>query len=174
MLRAVLEESSPSYKRIQKGRKCYVCGLDAHSYHHIKPRSEGGLEIERNLIPLCHNCHDSLEWASWAEIKKAKRSYENGRATTKRGIWGKDEFGNTYCVTDSEEENIPPVSSVWKTVRVKPSVAQVLLLEVPTVKVGPIPPTNRNYPKNPHNLAWCKTCRDVFCRVIRVRGRWRG
>ncbi len=37
---------------------CAVCGAKAVNLHHIRYKSQGGLDDPANLLPLCHNCHD--------------------------------------------------------------------------------------------------------------------
>ncbi|MBR1646195.1 MAG: HNH endonuclease [Selenomonadaceae bacterium] len=44
---------------------CEQCKLEgrytaATEVHHIKPLSEGGGNDERNLMPLCHQCHSRI------------------------------------------------------------------------------------------------------------------
>ncbi len=40
---------------------CVICGENTYSYHHIKPRSDGGSDDEWNKAPLCKKCHDIVE-----------------------------------------------------------------------------------------------------------------
>lgn len=39
---------------------CYTCGDAATVRHHIIPICKGGLNISRNLVPLCNCCHNKL------------------------------------------------------------------------------------------------------------------
>lgn len=40
------------------GKKCYLCGADSEiDIHHIIPRTMGGKDEAKNLIPLCKYCH---------------------------------------------------------------------------------------------------------------------
>lgn len=40
-------------------RECAACGRDGVSeVHHIKSRGAGGPDLEENLLPLCHPCHE--------------------------------------------------------------------------------------------------------------------
>jgi hypothetical protein len=48
--------------------RCRVCGRRPTDYvdlelhvHHIRPWGEGGITIDKNLITLCHTCHNGLE-----------------------------------------------------------------------------------------------------------------
>ncbi len=49
------------------GFRCRICGrrptdnsdIELH-VHHIRPWAEGGVTMERNLITLCHTCHNGL------------------------------------------------------------------------------------------------------------------
>jgi len=54
--------------------RCVLCGRSPSDYvdvelhvHHIRPFSQRGLTVERNLITLCHTCHKGLsphyEWS---------------------------------------------------------------------------------------------------------------
>src|SRR5262249_31575874 len=47
--------------------RCCICGrrpaensdIELH-VHHIRPWADGGVTVERNLITLCHTCHNGL------------------------------------------------------------------------------------------------------------------
>jgi len=42
--------------------ECQACTSYANlTVHHIKPRSEGGKDIMKNLTTLCRECHDRAE-----------------------------------------------------------------------------------------------------------------
>ncbi|MBK8726605.1 MAG: HNH endonuclease [Holophagaceae bacterium] len=48
--------------------KCRICGRSPKDYgdlelhvHHIRPWAAGGVTEERNLITLCHTCHNGLD-----------------------------------------------------------------------------------------------------------------
>lgn len=62
------------------GRKCRHCKSSKRlTVHHIKPREEGGLNEERNLITLCSECHDKVElgdlhWVQYGFAEKAKNN----------------------------------------------------------------------------------------------------
>lgn len=50
------------------GRRCRLCGRSADDHvdielhvHHIRPFAMGGLTEDRNLITLCHTCHNGLD-----------------------------------------------------------------------------------------------------------------
>ena len=40
---------------------CLVCGAKWHEIHHIIPKCAGGTDEAENLIPLCINCHNSVD-----------------------------------------------------------------------------------------------------------------
>ncbi|MFP6771619.1 MAG: HNH endonuclease [Alphaproteobacteria bacterium] len=47
--------------------RCCICGRRASDHvdielhvHHIRPWGIGGLTVEKNLITLCHTCHNGL------------------------------------------------------------------------------------------------------------------
>lgn len=43
------------------GWGCQVCGKRANlQVHHLKPRSQSGDDVEKNLITLCSTCHDQV------------------------------------------------------------------------------------------------------------------
>ena len=39
------------------GAACRICGRAASDGHHALLRSQGGDDLEENVIPLCHECH---------------------------------------------------------------------------------------------------------------------
>lgn len=57
------------------GRSCRVCRATlAETLHHLIPRSNGGSDVEDNLIPVCGSgstgCHGLLEeWDETASLK---------------------------------------------------------------------------------------------------------
>lgn len=49
-------------------RRCRICGRNPNNYtdvelhlHHIRPWQNGGVTHPKNLITLCHTCHDGLD-----------------------------------------------------------------------------------------------------------------
>ena len=50
---------------------CQICGLDIINmhFHHIIPRTKGGLDISSNLIELCCFCHFEIH-SSAQNLKK--------------------------------------------------------------------------------------------------------
>ena len=40
--------------------KCLFCEHDIEHYHHVRPRSNGGANTQRNLIGVCHECHEKI------------------------------------------------------------------------------------------------------------------
>jgi len=49
-------------RAIRRDRYCRACGSRIGlSAHHINPRANGGSDDQRNLITLCHACHDKVE-----------------------------------------------------------------------------------------------------------------
>jgi 5-methylcytosine-specific restriction endonuclease McrA len=49
------------------------------SAHHILPRNEGGSDSPRNLITLCHPCHDAVEeqWQKYDSHTKIRRFWDD-------------------------------------------------------------------------------------------------
>lgn len=52
---------------IRDGNQCQLCGLEAHSVHHISPYLVGlvtghayKVNASSNLISLCHSCHSCI------------------------------------------------------------------------------------------------------------------
>lgn len=58
---------------------CFICGKKVykHNQHHIKPRSEGGSDERRNLLPVCPRCHNLIEELGWEAIFRLKKSIGN-------------------------------------------------------------------------------------------------
>ncbi|MDD1723894.1 MAG: HNH endonuclease [Methanospirillum sp.] len=53
------------------GNRCQICGDEKElSVHHLVPLSDGGDSTARNLLVLCHSCHQRIH---------GKRKPENGR-----------------------------------------------------------------------------------------------
>lgn len=46
---------------LQKDMRCPFCDKPAVSNHHIVPLVSGGKDEPRNIIWLCHSCHDKYE-----------------------------------------------------------------------------------------------------------------
>lgn len=40
--------------------KCGLCGRQGYDVHHIVRRSQGGMDIELNLIYVCRECHSKI------------------------------------------------------------------------------------------------------------------
>jgi hypothetical protein len=64
---------------------CVSCGLAAESLHHVVPKSQGGDDVEANLVPLCgdgtRGCHGKLESHApgWEQIAAHVRAYVMAR-----------------------------------------------------------------------------------------------
>ena len=59
---------------------CPVCGGRASEVHHIVFRSQAPslIKCELNLIPLCHNCHDSIHHRGNKKLdKQLKLNFQN-------------------------------------------------------------------------------------------------
>ena len=59
---------------------CPVCGGRASEVHHIVFRSQAPslIKCELNLIPLCHNCHDSIHHRGNKKLdKQLKLKFQN-------------------------------------------------------------------------------------------------
>jgi 5-methylcytosine-specific restriction endonuclease McrA len=39
------------------GGKCWICGVDAQAWDHVKPVVKGGANIPANLRPVCKSCN---------------------------------------------------------------------------------------------------------------------
>jgi len=48
--------SDPSLS-LAKNSFCSVCGATATERHHIIPLKNGGINTEKNIIPICKSCH---------------------------------------------------------------------------------------------------------------------
>jgi len=48
------------------GFRCVGCGTSSHlECHHARPLSAGGEDSVRNLVPLCHACHETVTNGRW-------------------------------------------------------------------------------------------------------------
>ncbi len=47
-------------KNYLTGEVCYICGEKAYCMHHIVPLCHGGNNDDRNLIPICLDCHNKI------------------------------------------------------------------------------------------------------------------
>lgn len=47
-------------RKLLMWRECYSCHEAASDGHHIIFRSHGGDDVEENIAPLCHACHEIL------------------------------------------------------------------------------------------------------------------
>lgn len=80
--------------------KCVRCKSRQNlTVHHIKPRSEGGVTVARNLITLCNDCHDWAECndPTWDKLTKMSKD----KKPEKKGVWTQTEFG--LCFTHDED-----------------------------------------------------------------------
>lgn len=90
--------------------KCVVCHRKAEVCHHLDSRSYGHENIEKDLISLCHPCHDKFHklWAPAAywksDDKETHWDYFNLKDTAKlcAMYWREDmyfggEYGNNMC-----------------------------------------------------------------------------
>lgn len=81
---------------IRRDGRCQKCRTTKHlTVHHIRPRTDFGAEVERNLVTLCRTCHDWAEMRldqgalSWEELVRPPSPSQDGR----RRIWYQDEQG---------------------------------------------------------------------------------
>lgn len=51
------------------GSSCRICGRTASDGHHVVLRSQGGDDIEANIVPLCHECHMRYHGGGGQKIK---------------------------------------------------------------------------------------------------------
>lgn len=73
-------------RKLHKFPQCRVIGCEerATQAHHIILRSQGGDDVEDNLLPLCTECHVNahskgepiLAQLKWWEVKYVKEKYE--------------------------------------------------------------------------------------------------
>ena len=69
----------------EKHSKCVNCGCEDFNMlmvHHIVPLSNGGLDVESNMVTLCAECHNRAHGKAWNNKKgssgrNAKVSYED-------------------------------------------------------------------------------------------------
>ena len=73
------EFNRPSFRAYlykELGDTCYNCGsTDCVEYHHIVPLANGGTNTIKNIVPLCHRCHQATHGArkAWQEIARARQ-----------------------------------------------------------------------------------------------------
>lgn len=69
--------------RLFHGQGCVACGITPTEIHHVVPRSQGGDDIEKNLVPLCHPHHQMLEdhASGWEQVAGHVRSYVWARSS---------------------------------------------------------------------------------------------
>lgn len=50
---------------------CLTCGKPSpNELHHVLPRDRGGDDTAKNIVPLCHRCHELVEMR-WPEFVRA-------------------------------------------------------------------------------------------------------
>jgi hypothetical protein len=107
---------------ITRDKVCFVCKTRHDlTAHHIKPRRNGGKTNLKNLMALCHNCHDHVEKhdMEYLEIIKYKKqrwlqSQEAERLPGDKIIVGKDRFG-IYVVRDVKDGDSIEYKGLWPT-----------------------------------------------------------
>jgi 5-methylcytosine-specific restriction endonuclease McrA len=66
----------PGEEKCYRERACRVCSKPGPARHHLVPRSQGGLDVEANIIPLCTACHlafhQGTNWAYYASTIRAR------------------------------------------------------------------------------------------------------
>ena len=70
--------TTPSYRRhlIEfHGTTCRICGESPVEYHHLIPLALGGVDEDRNIIPLCEHCHKIVHGC----IDHGGYAYRNGK-----------------------------------------------------------------------------------------------
>ncbi|MBZ4662790.1 MAG: hypothetical protein JG776_472 [Caloramator sp.] len=60
----------------KQGYRCGLCGRQGYDLHHIVRRSQGGMDIELNLIYVCRECHTQIHAKKNIE-KMLKRQLKN-------------------------------------------------------------------------------------------------
>jgi 5-methylcytosine-specific restriction endonuclease McrA len=73
-----LRLDADSYRKLHRqvlerdGWRCQFCGsMQNLQVHHLKFRSQSGVDDEQNLITLCAECHEKLHWER--ECRKARQ-----------------------------------------------------------------------------------------------------
>lgn len=60
--------------RLRAEYRCELCTRTAPiQVHHIRPRSQGGGDIELNLVALCHRCHEKMDGGGWKKYETLLR-----------------------------------------------------------------------------------------------------
>lgn len=76
-IRATSSQWKAIHARKRLGRPCRLCGAPATNLHHIVPRSQGGDDVEANLVEVCGSgttgCHGRIE-ARDADARSALRA----------------------------------------------------------------------------------------------------
>ena len=74
----LIDETELQPKRLTKWRfrarifaewahACAYCAERADTLDHVRPRSQGGLTVEENLVPACRRCNGAKSSADWRE-----------------------------------------------------------------------------------------------------------
>ncbi len=49
-----------SLKGMSDGMPCFLCGSEAHHRHHLIQLQHGGINTQKNHVPLCRSCHTDV------------------------------------------------------------------------------------------------------------------
>lgn len=67
-------DSKAARRKLESEPGCRTCSNTATDGHHLLLRSQGGDDVEDNIIPLCHQCH--MEYHS-GNIRLTARARES-------------------------------------------------------------------------------------------------
>lgn len=77
---------------------CRGCGIGGYfARHHLVNRSQGGDDVENNLVPLCVLCHDAFHFGPNSDFVGSRIRYslskeETAYVVAKKGEWFLDRF----------------------------------------------------------------------------------
>ena len=119
---------------IARDQCCFICKTTYRlTAHHIKPRRHGGRTNIKNLIALCHKCHDEIEIqdGDWTAIINAqKRNYfgysEHVFDRKRKRLVGKDRLG-VFAIEDADPRKPIVYDGVWPKVESRKPVYYVEL-----------------------------------------------
>jgi hypothetical protein len=113
---------------IKKGfrSRCYVCGYFPTIPHHIIQIQNGGLNIKKNIIRICHECHAKIH--PWIKV-----NFQNGSdhgLPLKRKV-----FRRSDKLTDSKQSGVfsgiePRPEPEIKTIRPQDNINPIVLARV--------------------------------------------
>jgi len=78
--RQPVSRSQKNSSRIKQKGRCYRCHkvLSVEEHHHLKPVSQGGKSVTKNLVALCPECHRIIHIQERAsKLDKKRKSNSN-------------------------------------------------------------------------------------------------